>query len=486
MRLILIAFILTHTILNATTTKKTTIKHKLNCNMTVKYKKKPKNVDNLSDFINEGIFYGRVRFNSFKFDNIDDNKDFFIAGIGGSLVYKSAYLKNIGLTAGLYTSQNIGDKEQNLASDYRSGKDVLSRYDVATNDSFGLTSLAKIYAEYRTSKNQLKIGRFPIETMLLKSNDTKMIPNTFEGVYLKNRSIPKTSIKTAFIQKQKLRDHSDFHHVLAYGDDPTDTYAKWTQNDDGAMHRGLTLSKLQEKNIKDEIFLMEVKNSTIDNLTVKVNYTTIPKLLSYFIFDGKYRIHLDDFMLIPAFRYMQQSDDGAGAIGGANLKNNTVAYNNRDSLKASLIASRIDILKDGASLRLGYSKIEDNGDFVTPWRAFPTAGYTRVMGQNNWYANTEAYMIRADYDFSKNNILPGVRTMIRYAIQNFDDNKAGVQADNRIFEFNIIKHYKSIPNFRTKLRAAFVNGDTQTIAKDNSLKKDPSYNEVRLEFNYLF
>ena len=486
MRFILIAFILTNTILNATTNKKTTIKHKLNCNMTVKYKKTPKNVDNLDDFLNEGIFYGRVRINNFKFDNIDNDKDFFISGIGGSLVYKSAYFKNIGLTAGLYTSQNIGDKEQNLAADYRSGKDVLNRYDVANENNFGITSLAQIYAEYRTSKNQLKIGRFPLETLLLKSNDTKMIPNTFEGLYLKNRSIPKTSIKTAYIKKQKLRDHNSFHHVLAYGDDPTDSYSKWVENDDGAMHRGITVSKLREKNIKDEIFLIEAKNSTIDKLTLKLNYTHLPELLSYFIIDSKYKINMDDFKIIPAIRFMQQFDNGAGGIGGSNLRNNSIAYSDKNSLKASLIATRIDIIKDAASLRLGYSKSSDNGDFVTPWRSFPTAGYTRAMSQNNWYANTEAYMIRLDYDFSKANIFSGLRAMTRYVIQDFDDNKAGVQADSRVLTFDIVKRFKALPNFQSKLRAAFVNGDRDTMAKDNSIKKDPSYNEVRLEFNYLF
>jgi len=486
MRFLLIAFILTHTILNATTTKKTTTKQKLNCNMTVKYKKIPKNVDNLSDFINESIFYGRIRINNFKFDNIDNDKDFFMSGIGGSLVYKSAYLKNIGLTAGVYTSQNIGDKKQELVSDYRSGKDLLNRYDVATNNKFGITSLAQIYAEYRTSKNQLKIGRFPIETMIAKSNDTKMIPNTFEGIYFKNRSIPKTSIKTAFIRKQKLRDHSSFHHVFAYGDDPTDNHTQWTQNDDGAMHRGLTVSKLKEKNIKDELFLIEVKNNTIDNLTLKVNYTSIPELISYFILESKYKIKTDNLMIIPAIRYMQQFDNGVGELAGANLKKNTSAYTDINSLNAALIAGRLDIIKNAASLRLGYSKTADKGDLVTPWRAFPTAGYTRAMGQTNWYANTEAYMVRIDYDFSKANIVPGLRTMMRYAINDFDDSKAGVQADNRILTFDIAKRFKSIPNFQTKLRAAFVDGKTNTIAKNNSLKADPSYNELRLEFNYLF
>jgi hypothetical protein len=486
MRFILIAFILSHTILNATTTKKTTIKHKLNCNMTVKYMKKPKNVDNLADFLREGILYKRIRINSFKFDAQDDSKDFFIAGIGGSLVYKSAYFNHIGFTAGLYTSQDIGDTKQDLAADYRSAKDVLSRYDVATKDKFGITALAQAYAEYRTSKHQLKIGHFLIESMIAKSNDTKMIPNSFEGIYYKNLSIPKTTLKAAFLQKEKLRDHSKFHHILAYGDDPNDSYSKWTQNDDGAMHKGLTLSKLKEKHIDDEMYLIEAQNTTVDNLTVKLNYTELPELLSYAILDAKYKINADDFMIIPALHYMQQFDNGAGAIGGANLKTNTVAYTDPNSLNAALIATRLDVIKDATSLRFGYSKTADKADLVSPWRAFPTAGYTRAMGQTNWYANTETYMLRVDYDFTKAKLFPGWRAMMRYAIQDFDDNKAGVQADSRVLTFDIIKRFISIPNFRTKLRVAFINGDKDTIAQDNSIKSDPSYNEVRLEFNYLF
>jgi len=52
---------------------------------------------------------------------------------------------------------------------------------------------------------------------------------------------------------------------------------------------------------------------------------------------------------------------------------------------------------------LGYSKIADKADFTTPWRAFPTGGYTRAMGQTNWYANTSSYLLRADL-FAKQDV----------------------------------------------------------------------------------
>jgi hypothetical protein len=455
--------------------------------MTVQYKKKPKKVDNLHDFFTEGIFYGRIRINNFQFENREDDKSYYIAGLGGSLVYKSAYLEGIGLTAGLYSSQNLGDTDQDLADDYRGGKDVLNRYELATNNSYGMISLAQLYVEYKNPKNQIKVGHFPLETLLLKSNDTKMIPNTFEGIYLKTRTIPKTTIQAAYITKQKLRDHTKFHHVFAYGDaTDDDPYAKWTENDDGGMHRGITVSKLEEKGVDDKLFLIEVKNNSIENLTLKTSYTYLPQLLSSIILESIYKIDLDKFKVIPSLRYMKQFDKGAGEIGGANLRNNTVAYNNEESLKSALMASRIDFITDTSSLRLGYSKTADESDIVAPWRGFPTAGYTRAMGQTNWYANTEAYMVRFDYDFSKADIAPGWRAMMRYAINDFDNNKAGVQADNRVLTVDVVKRFKSIPNFHTKLRTAFVKGESNTVAGDNTIKNNPSYNEVRLELNYLF
>jgi len=485
MRFLLITFCVSFSFLEAQTDDPV-IKHKLKYNMTLQYIKKPKKVKDLKDFLSEGIFYGRVRMNNFLYDKGSVGEDYYIAGLGGSLIYKTAYFHGFSATIGAYTSQNIGDREQRLANKYRGGKDVLNRYNVATSNKYGLNALALAYGEYKIDKEQIRIGHFPLETLLLKTNDTKMIPNTFEGIYFKTRSFPKTTLKAAYITKQKLRDHTHFHHVLAYGDDSSDPYSKWTQNDDSGMHQGLTVSKLVNRDIKDRLFVLDALNSNIDNTTLKASYTMVPDLLSSLILESQYRFEFDDLSVIPSIRYMQQFDNGAGSIGGANLKNNTTAYKHPESLNAALIAGRIDILKGVASLRLGYSKVEDQGDIVAPWRGFPTAGYSRAMGQTNWYANTQTYMIRADYDFSKAEVMHGLRGVMRYAVSDFDDNKPGVQADSNILSFDLIKHYESIPKLYTKLRTAFVKGDTQTIAKDNSKKADPSYNEVRLEINYLF
>lgn len=487
MRFLLITFFLSFSMLLYAQTDETIIKHRIKCNMTLQYLIKPKKVETLSEFFSEGIFYGRFRFNNFSFDKGTVGEDYYIAGLGGSLIYKTAYLNGFSSTIGGYSSQNFGNMDSSLADNYRAGKDVLNRYNVATHDQYGMNTFAQAYGEYKTDKEQVKVGRFILETVLLKSNDTKMIPNTFEGAYFRTRALPETTIQTAYITKQKLRDHIKFHHVLAYGEETSsDPYGKWTQNDDGGMHQGLTVSKLADKHIEDRVVVFEAINGSIDNLTLRTNYTMVPELLSSLILDTQYMVELGDLRIMPAMRYMKQFDNGAGSIGGANLKNNTIAYTHPNSLDAGLIAGRIDFLKGASTVRFGYSKIEDKGDIVAPWRGFPTAGYSRAIGQTNWYANTQTYMLRTDYDFSKAGLIDGVRGMMRYAVNDFDDTKPGVQADSKVFSIDISKRFKSIPALHTKLRTAFIYGNDHTIAKDNTQKDDPSYNEIRLEFNYLF
>ena len=107
-----------------------------------------------------------------------------------------------------------------------------------------------------------------------------MIPNSFEGITLQSDVILGTSYNLAYLVRQKLRDHSEFHHVLAAGEVGSDTYPIYSQNDDSAMHFGLKISELKARGIDDRLIIAEVKNRSIDNLTLKMNYTAVPELIS--------------------------------------------------------------------------------------------------------------------------------------------------------------------------------------------------------------
>jgi hypothetical protein len=450
----------------------------------------PDKVNDIDEMFLEGIFYGRLRLNSFGFnwkDEIEDKtKDHHTTAIGGSLLYKSAYLNGFGVGLGAYFSENIWHGDDEDSKYYKGGKGSLNRYDVLTNGNYGMTSLAEAYVEYMNSDLSLKTGRFIFESFLTKSNDTKMIPNTFEGVSFETRMIPDTKIKFAYLTKQKLRDHSSFHHIFAYGDDESNPYSKYTQNDDGAMHRGITLSKLKTEGIKDRVVVTELRHMPIDGLVMGVSYTAVPKLFSTAMFEAKYSFFSKNLRIRPALRYLKQFDNGAGRIGGANLRENNSAYSDFDSVNSSLLGLKLDIKDDAWKLKFAYTQVEDKADLIAPWRGFPTGGYTRAMGQYNWYANTKSYMVRFDLDLDKAELLPDVKSFVRFVVQDFDDKKSGVQADSRVLSLDVLKYFESMPNLYLKTRFAYINGDDDIVASDGKLKSDPSYSEVRFELNYLF
>ncbi|RUM73588.1 MAG: hypothetical protein DSZ11_05550 [Sulfurovum sp.] len=450
----------------------------------------PPDVNNFSEMFSNGIFYGRLRLNSFAFDWKDEiegkREDHHVTGLGGSFVYKSASFHKFSASAGLYTSFTPLNNGNENVTTYKAGKGTLSRYDVSTTGKKSMMALAQAYVEYVDRGIRLQAGRFLFESFLTKSNDTKMIPNSFEGLNLSSTMMSDTKIKLAYLSKQKLRDHTEFHHVLAYGDDPTDAYAPYRQNDDSAMHRGLTMSRLKENGIEDKLFVAEVLHTPMENLLLTGNYTAVPNLISSAMLQAKYKYYLQEFLIVPSVRYMKQYDQGAGEIGGANLRNNTVGYRDSNRLDSSLFATKIDIKNEIWKLRIAYSKVADRGDIVAPWRGFPTGGFTRAMGQYNWYANTKTYMVRLDYDFEEAGIFPELKAYIRYAIQDFDEHKAGVQADSNVVTLDILKYFDSIPNLYLKMRMAHVDGESKEMALDGTVKKDPSYNELRFEVNYLF
>jgi len=462
-------------------------KQRINCNMTVKNIKRPPRVDEFQKLFSEGILYGRLRSNTFIFDGGPDDVSHYSTGLGGNLTYKSARYKGFSFTTGLYTSQNPNHVKREDLGDYRYGKDTFSRYAVATQDRDGMTALTENYLSYKKSRAELKVGRFLLESYMLKSHDTKMIPVAFEGANLRIKTLPNTKIQLAYINKMKLRDHEGFHRVLAYNDDTTNPYAQWTGNDDGAMHRGLTYSKLDAKGIDDRIIVVEGKNSSIDNTSLQFSYTAVPQLVSSLMLEGSYKFKIDSGLKIkPAIRYTHQFDDGAGVIGGANLKTNTTGYKNPNSLENAILSSRIDFIYGAGSFRVGYSDVKDGGDIIAPWHAQPTGGYSRQMSGMNWYANTKTTMFRADYDLAKAGLVDGVHIMSRYTMQDFDDNKPGTTADANIFTFDIVKRFKENPNLMFKMRTAFVREDHRVANLDGTFKKDPTYNAVRLEMNYLF
>ena len=484
-------------------------KRQLKGNMIEVYNTLPSNADTISEVFTKGEFYGRLRMNAFKNDikandswvpdtikaigNGTGAQDHSVIGLGASIIYKTAPFYGVSTTLGLYGGYVPGFARPAVEDigAIKQGHDTFSRYDVQQDGNWYMYSLALANLEYKMSKTKAIIGRQIFESFLTKSNDTKMIPNTFEGLVLEMSELPDTKIRGAYFTAQKLRDHTTFHDVLTFNDGTSN----WNNNDDSAIHKGISFANLRAagKDTDNALIVADLQNKSIQNLQIDVTYGSVPGLISSLTGELNYQINIGDGMtLTPGVRYMKQMDNGGGAVGGASLTGelgrdktpaSNLGYKDRYTLDSSLAMARL-VLKAGAlKAQIAYSAVGDEADIVAPWRGFPTGGYTRAMAQYNWRANTKTTAAEVHYDFNKAGLIPGFSAMARYAMQNFDEAKqaGGVQADSNILHMDFIENITK--DFSAKLRIGLVSADDRV--KVGAGDKD-SYNEYRFELNYLF
>ncbi|MDD3592101.1 MAG: hypothetical protein PHO65_05640 [Sulfurovum sp.] len=468
------------------------VKRKLKGDMVVEYNVLPGSTDSLTGMFQDGIFYGRLRSNTFYWDwdheTWDDvakkgNLDNKNMGLGGSLIFKSASLNGFSFTAAYYGSMNpdFWRLDADEIAGAKAGKDTFSRYDVLKRGGYGggMHVLGQAYLQYQNDMFDIKAGRQLFESVFTASNDTKMIPNTFDGVAVAANIADKTSARVAYFAQQKLRDHTSAHDVVTFKDKNGES---WNNNDDAPVHKGLSYANFLAagEDPDHELIVADVKTKIIPNLDATLSFLSVPGVVNDIVAEAHYAVPFENgWTLRPGIRYFHQMDDGGGDIAGyTNLTGKAATGYDAgvaDSLDSSLFAARVDVMmpEKKGFFRLGYSQVEDKADILAPWRGFPTGGFTRAMAQYNWYANTKTYMARVAYKFT-----PEFDVSLRYAIQDFDDDKANVQADSNVWHLDAV--YKFTPNFYMKGRVGLVDADT------DSGKADVSYNEYRLEFNYLF
>lgn len=484
----LIAFSFLISTANALTTDDRILKP----NAMVEYTKVPGEVDSFGEIFTNGDVYGRLRSNNFWYDfdaaDTPTAQDHDKFSVGGNLTYKTAFFHGFGATAGFYGAVALGaDNVEGITNYTKTAKDLFRTRADGTEANIGVFAIG--YGEYKTQHNDLMIGRQIVDSILLSSNDAKMIPNTFQGAVLENSNIPDTKLRIGYLMSQKLRDHQNFHSIIAY--------AKRDENDDGSSNQGLTpfLISKYGADVNPEMVLISAENKSIRNLKLTGEYIDINGFFSTIIAEANYMIPLNNgWKMTPGFRYLEQDDDGAGIIGGAAISGkfkdnysstNHLNYTEPNSVDGHLWAARIVLDKGPFTLMGGYSTVADKGDIIAPWRGFPTGGYTRAMAQTNWLANTDSWMVATTYDFDKGQRIPGLLCSASFSHINIDDSKTAAASiastDRNIIYFDAIQTLKSLPNSEFKFRFANVDAITNLNTGVND-----SYSEYRFEINYLF
>jgi hypothetical protein len=420
---------------------------------------------------------------------------------GGSLIFRSARWQGWSGVVGLYTTQPLHDENTDAAAPGvnfgRAGKDAYrTRPD---GSEAAITVLAEAYAEYRRGPVQVRAGRQLIDSILLASNDTKMIPNTFEAAWGEWRPRGATRLGAGFIRRQKLRDHSTFHSTLAY--------AKCSANDDSGAHRGLTLRNLAAAGIDREphLLLFTAEDRSIPSLRLNLEHVAVEGAFGTTVAEAGYEVKLPGrWTLTPALRYLRQVDQGAGAAGGAALagtfardrvftasaadRQRLASYHDPFHLAGALWAARVQLARGPFLLTVGTSEVRDRADIVAPWRGFPTGGFTRAMAQVDWLAGTVNRLVRMDYDFGRNRICSSLLVSAACTRMDFDDRKiaAGTVTltDRDLFTMDVITTFRWLPRTGFKVRAGLADADAKPV-----LSPTPNYEgyrELRFEVNHFF
>ena len=483
------------------------LKYTIKNNGTIIKLTKQNYVNSFNDMFQNGEFFGRFRNNNFYFWWNGENKNqttHFISGVGGSLIYNSAIYNGFDFGVGFYYSRAFFNDKSDPVNLIKAGKDTFSRYDYLNSGKKYLSVLGQLYIRYNKSDTNIKIGRQLVETFFTKSNDSKMIPNTFDGIVLETNDIRKTSLKLAYLIKQKLRDHSGSHPVFMKGDEAYDPYArditinfggetntfstsKYTGNDDSAMHKGLTYTKLKKAGIDPNSPLIVSDITFIPNNYTKLNFAfySVTKLLSQVMAELNYDIHLKQLTITPGFRYIEQIDNKAGEIGGASIfgdvnSTNPQGYKNPNSLDSYMVGARILLRYKAYKLNLAYTGVADKADLVNPFRGFPTQSYTRSMGIYNWFANNKSYRIEFIRNPNNDDIYKKLflQTSIMYLQR--DKDKTRLFGDKSLFYyFGLVKNLETMPELQWKLRLGYMDNLNKNF-------KETSYLDSRFEINYMF
>ena len=84
--------------------------------------------------------------------------------------------------------------------------------------------MGQAYLQYDILDASVIAGRQLFESVFTASNDTKMVPNTFDGISTRIKGFSHTELQLAWFTAQKLRDHEHSHDVIAFD--------SWNENDD--------------------------------------------------------------------------------------------------------------------------------------------------------------------------------------------------------------------------------------------------------------
>jgi hypothetical protein len=372
----------------------------------------------LPPFIQDTSVKLHLRVFDFDRTNSDDTENEAWA-YGGWLAYHSGWLsESFAVGAVGYTSQRLD------ASDSDTGTGLLKP------PQESISVLGQAYAQLRFRDQALLTGyRQLVEEGYVNGNDTRMIPNTFEGVTLTGQ-VGRIGYYVGYITDMKRQSDDDFHDMASV--------AGATGDED----RALILTRLSAQP------LAELR-------LYAANYLT-PDVLNTVYANAEYTFKLgDDVSLQAGIQYTEQHSLGDELLGDFSTWN---------------VSTRALLLWRGLTAGAGYALTGDGSAIRSPYGSFP--GYLKFMERTFDRANEHAWGAGFKYDFGGGTVIPklripGLTLLLRYA----EGHDAKLDATGQLLpnvkeeDLDIIWNVEWIKGLQVRLRQAHIDDGGERSAE---------------------
>ena len=380
-----------------------------------------------SPFIRDSNVSGQVRSYYFNRDKYEPSRSEAWA-LGGSLGIQSGYLGNLlRFGAVAYTSQPL------YAPDDRDGTGLLKP------GQEGYAVLGQIYGEVKFTERIFgAFGRKEYDTPYLNRNDTRMTPNTFEGVTVYGKAggtegAPAWRFGGGYISKIKEKNSDEF---------------KWMSTVAGApVERGVHIAGA---NVDTKEFSLGAIDYYSDDV-INIFYT-----------EGAFSPALGAGLKLKlAAQFTDQRGTGDELLTGS-------AFSTRQwGIKADMSIA-------GAVFTLAYTDTAKGDNIRSPWSGHP--GYTSVQVKDFNRAGESAMLVKAAYDFGRH----GMEGLSAYALWVHGAGVAAPAYNEDEVDLNVQwKAPKASALRGTSVRVRYAHIDQRGGG-------DPTINDFRIIVNYDF
>lgn len=159
--------------------------------------------DSFSDFLKNGKVNGELKIWYQTNDNdtgdhsfLDKENSIFDAGL--NLGYTTADFNGYNFSVNFYAINDLGAYD-NFANNSTHG----------VNHSETTSWLGEAFIAYTAENTEVKIGRQDIKSPLINSDGWAVFPNSFEAIWIQNKSISDTSIVASYVSRERtLKSHT--------------------------------------------------------------------------------------------------------------------------------------------------------------------------------------------------------------------------------------------------------------------------------------